>query len=88
MVWLAIVIYGLLVSSVFVLTALVKKKFNLPKKIKHIKFNKKGTFTTILIGIIFTIGSIMANITVYEDGNYRSLNPIPIIEEQNKYTNF
>ncbi|WP_391115777.1 DUF4181 domain-containing protein [Psychrobacillus sp. L3] len=76
--WLAIVICGLLVSSVYVLTALVKKKFKLPKKIKQTKFNKKGTFTTILISIIFTIGSIMANITIYENGNYRSLNPIPL----------
>ena len=77
MLWLAIVIYSLLVSSVFVLPALVRKKFNLPKKMKH-KFNKKGNFTTMVFGIIFTIGGIMANITVFEDGIYRSLNPIPL----------
>lgn len=76
--WLAIVIYCLLMSSVFALPALVKKKFNLPKKMKHVKFNKKGTFTIILIGIIFAIGGIMANITVFRDGIYRSLNPIPL----------
>ncbi|MFF2752991.1 DUF4181 domain-containing protein [Psychrobacillus sp. NPDC058041] len=76
--WLAIVIYCLLVSSVFVLPALVKKKFNLPKNMKHVKFNKKEAFTIILIGVIFAIGSVMANITILKDDIYRTLNPIPL----------
>ncbi|MFJ5625508.1 DUF4181 domain-containing protein [Peribacillus loiseleuriae] len=78
MFWIAIAIYCLLIISPFILERLMKRKFNLPKNFKYKRFNKSQTLIEILIAIIFIIGGFMASISVYEDGIYRSLNPIPV----------
>jgi hypothetical protein len=75
-VWIAILIYCLLFITSIILYRLVKKKFNLPKKLQY-KRNKRQIFIEILILAIYIIGVITASISVYDNGSYRPLNPIP-----------
>lgn len=77
--WVAIVIYCLVLIGTFMLEKVIKKQFNLPKKIKFNKrFNKNQTVFEIIIAIIFIISAIMSSITVHDAGNYEPLNPIPV----------
>lgn len=76
--WIAILIVCLLVISPYFVDRLVKRKFNLPKKMKfNNRFTKKQTLIEVLISIIFFIGAFMCSISVYDSGIYRPLNPIP-----------
>jgi len=78
MVWIAIIIYFLLIISSLILEKLLKRKFKLTKEFKYNKrFTKKQTLIEILMFIIFFIGLFMSNITVLEKNIYRPLNPIP-----------
>ncbi|MFJ8066427.1 DUF4181 domain-containing protein [Psychrobacillus sp. NPDC096426] len=73
--WVAIIlIYSLLIFSTIMLERFIKKKFQLPKKLK----GNKRTFTEVLLVIIAVIGCVLANISRYENGNFHPINPIPM----------
>lgn len=79
MYWIAIAIYCFLIIGTFILEKVIKKKFNLPKKIKYKnKFHKNQPLIEIVIGAIFIISVVMSSITVYDSGDDRPLNPIPV----------
>lgn len=73
--WVAIIlIYSLLIFSTIMIERFIKKKFQLPKKLKA----NKRTFTEVILVIIALIGCILANISRYENGNFHPINPIPV----------
>lgn len=76
--WIAITIFCFLIMSIFTLDKFVKKKYNLPNKLKYNKsFNKNQTLIEVLIAIIFIIGAVMSSISVNNSGIYYPLFPVP-----------
>lgn len=77
--WVAIImIYSLIIIGTIMMERIIKKKFHLPKEFKaNKKFTKVQTFMEVVLVIIAVIGCILANISIYKNGNYHPINPIP-----------
>ncbi|MEK4486449.1 DUF4181 domain-containing protein [Psychrobacillus sp. FSL H8-0484] len=79
MLWVKVFLFFLIVASFLILDRFVKKKYDLPKKLKYTKrFNSDQVIVETGLLFIALVGILFASISRLENGIYRPLNPIPL----------